>query len=253
MGNFGGKVALITGGTAGMGLVTAIAFAKQGATAVVCGRRAAEGAEAVRAIEQAGGEGVFIRCDVTKAAEVESMIKRIETTCGRLDFAFNNAGVPARYLPVEQQTEEEFDQVTAINLKGVWLCMKYEIPAVLRTGGGAIVNNSSVGGLIGLAGMAIYNATKHGVLGMTKSAALDYAKKGIRINAVCPGIIQTEMAASSMGGREAVQKLAATRHPIGRAGESAEVADAVLWLCSPQSSMLIGQSIALDGGRTITG
>lgn len=253
MGTFDGKVALVTGATSGMGLVTAIAFAEQGAKAVVCGRREAEGAEAVRRIEQAGGEGLFIRCDVTKASDVEAMIERIEATYGRLDIAFNNAGVGAKYLPVEQQTEEEFDRVTAINLKGVWLCMKYEIPAILRAGGGSIVNNSSVGGLIGLAGMAIYNATKHGVLGMTKSAAIDYAKKGIRINAVCPGIIQTETAASSMGGREAVQKLGATRHPIGRAGESEDVADAVLWLCSPQSSMLIGQSIALDGGRTITG
>jgi NAD(P)-dependent dehydrogenase (short-subunit alcohol dehydrogenase family) len=253
MGTFDGKVALVTGGTAGMGLVTAVAFAKQRAKVVVCGRREAEGVEALRLIKQAGGEGLFIRCDVTKASDVETMIDRIEATYGRLDIAFNNAGVGAKYLPIEQQTEEEFDRVTAINLKGVWLCMKHEIPAILRAGGGAIVNNSSVGGLIGLAGMGIYNATKHGVLGLTKSAAIDYAKKGIRINAVCPGIIQTEMAASSMGGREAVQKLGAARHPIGRAGESEEVADAVLWLCSPQSSMLIGQAIALDGGRTITG
>jgi NAD(P)-dependent dehydrogenase (short-subunit alcohol dehydrogenase family) len=250
---FKGKVALVTGGSAGIGQVTAIAFAKQGAKVAICGRREEQGAEALRRIKDAGSEALFVRCDVSKSADVQAMVRRVEETFGRLDFAFNNAGVGTQYVPIDQQTEEDFDQAMAINLKGVWLSMKYQAPAILRAGGGAIVNNASVGAHIGLSGLAIYNATKHGVIGLTKSAAMDYAKKGLRINSVSPGITLTDMTNSSMGGQENAQKVAALRHPMGRAGEPEEIANAVVWLCSSGSSFMTGHDLALDGGRTATG
>lgn len=253
MGEFSDKVVLVTGATAGIGKVTAIEFVQAGAKVVVTGRREKEGAETVRLIEQAGGEGLFIACDGTKAEDVRRVIDRIDEAYGRLDIAFNNAGIGARYVPLADQSEEEFDAVNAINVKGVWLSMKYEIPLMLRSGGGSIINNSSVGGLIGLAGMAIYNGSKHAVIGMTKSAAIDYCKQGIRVNAVCPGIIITEMAMEMMGGREGVNEAGGTRQPLGRAGESEEIASTVMWLASSASSFVTGQAIAVDGGRTATG
>lgn len=251
--DFAGKVVLVTGATAGIDKVTAVEFARAGAKVAVTGRREELGAQTVKEIEEAGGEGLFIACDGTATEEVQRVIDMIDETWGRLDVAFNNAGIGARYVPVAEQTEEEYDAVMAINVKGVWLSMKYEIPLMLRSGGGAIINNASVGGLIGLAGMGIYNARKHAVLGMTKSAAIDYCKQGIRINAVCPGIIITEMAMEMMGGRDGVNQAGATRQPMGRAGESEEIASTVMWLASDASSFVTGQSIAVDGGRTATG
>ena len=249
---FDGKIALVTGGTSGIGRSAATAFAKEGAKVIVSGRREEEGQATVRLIKEVGAEGLFIRCDVSKAGEVEAMIRQIEATYGRLDFAFNNAGVAPESAPLAEQKEEEFDRTIAINLKGVWLSMKYEIPAILRAGSGAIVNNASMGGLVAFPGIAPYNATKHGVLGLTKSAALDYAKTGLRINAVCPGLIATDMLADMMGGWDAMQKASAERQPIGRAGEPEEIASAVIWLCSPGASLMTGQHIVLDGGMTAT-
>ena len=246
------KISLVTGGTSGIGRAAAVAFAKEGAKVVVSGRREEEGQETVQIIREAGGEGLFVRCDVSKSAEVEAMIRQVEATYGRLDFAFNNAGVAPKNAPLAEQEEEEFDRTVAINLKGVWLSMKHEIPAILRAGGGAIVNNASMGGLIAFPGIAPYNATKHGVLGLTKSAALDYAKMGIRINAVCPGLIATDMLAGMMGGQEAMQKMSAEMQPIGRAGEPDEIASAVIWLCSPGASLMTGHHLVLDGGMTAT-
>lgn len=250
--NFNGKIALVTGGTSGIGRAAAVAFAREGAKVVVSGRREAEGNETVGLIRQAGAEGLFVRCDVSKPTEVEAMIRQVEETYGRLNFAFNNAGVAPKNAPLAEQEEDEFDQTVAINLKGVWLSMKYEIPAILRAGGGAIVNNASMGGLVAFPGIAPYNATKHGVLGLTKSAALDYAKQGLRINAVCPGLIATDMLAGMMGGKEAMQKGSAERQPIGRAGEPEEIASAVIWLCSPGASLMTGHHLVLDGGMTAT-
>ena len=253
MSEFAGKVVLVTGATAGIGKVTAVEFARAGAKVAVTGRREELGAETVRLIEQAGGEGLFVACDGTRDEDVRRVIERIDEAWGRLDVAFNNAGIGARYVPLADQSEEEFDAVMAINVKGVWLSMKHEIPLMLRSGGGSIINNSSVGGLIGLAGMGIYNSSKHAVIGMTKSAAIDYCKQGIRVNAVCPGIIITEMAMEMMGGRDGVNEAGGTRQPMGRAGESEEIASTVMWLASSASSFVTGQSIAVDGGRTATG
>ena len=252
MDTFQDKVILITGGTSGIGQAAAVAFAKQGAKVAISGRREQEGQKVVQLVQETGTDGLFVRCDVSNPADVEAMVRQVENTYGRLDFAFNNAGVAPKHAPLADQTEEEFDQTVAINLKGVWLCMKYEIPAILKAGGGAIVNNASMGGLVAFPGIAPYNATKHGVLGLTKSAALDYAKKGVRINAVCPGLIATDMLADMMGGWEAMQKASAEMQPIGRAGEPAEIASAVVWLCSPHASLVTGSHITLDGGMTAT-
>ena len=252
MSAFNGRVALVTGGTSGIGRAAAIAFAKQGAKVVVTGRREEEGSETVQLIQQAGAEGLFVRCDVSKSVDVEVMVRQVEDVYGRLDFAFNNAGVAPKAAPIADQAEEDFDRTVAINLKGVWLSMKYQIPAILKTGGGAIVNNASMGGLIAFPGLGPYHATKHGVLGLTKSAALDYAKTGLRINAVCPGLIMTDMLAAMMGGWDQMQQRSAQQQPIGRGGEPEEVANAVIWLCSPGSSLMTGHYLVLDGGMTAT-
>ncbi|MBD0313694.1 MAG: SDR family NAD(P)-dependent oxidoreductase, partial [Microcoleus sp. T3-bin5] len=193
MASLTGKVAIITGGSSGIGRATAIAFAREGAKVAIASRREEEGEETVRLLKEAGSDGFFVKTDVAKAADVSAMVEKTVQQYGRLDYAFNNAGIEEAPSPLVDQTEEMFDQIVNINIKGVWLSMKYQIPQMLKNGGGAIVNTSSVGGLIGVPGVPIYVASKHAVLGLTKSAALEYAKQGIRINAVSPGGIETEL------------------------------------------------------------
>lgn len=242
------KVALITGGTSGIGRDTAVLFAKEGAKVVFSGRRELEGNETLKLVRAEGGEGLFVKSDASKSADIESLVQKTVDTYSRLDVAFNNAGVEGKWVPLIDQTEENWDQVHNINLKGVWLSMKYEIRQMLKQGGGgAVVNMSSVAGLIGAAGAGVYVASKHGVLGLTKSAALEYAPHGIRVNAVCPAVIETPMAERAFAD-PAVSKRMASLHPLGRFGKPMEVAEAVLWLCSDKSSFTTGQCIGVDGG-----
>ncbi len=248
MSEFKGKVAVVTGGTSGIGRATAVLFAQHGAKVVVAGRREAEGKETLDLMRKAGGEGVFVKCDVARAADVQALFDKTVATYGRVDCAFNNAGIEGMLQPIAEQSEEEWDRVIDINLKGTWLCLKHEIQLMLKQGGGgAIVNNSSVAGWIGGNGFATYCASKHGVLGLTKSAALEVAAQGIRVNAICPAVIETAMAERAFGEPE-VAKMMLGLHPIGRFGKPAEMADAVLWLCSSASSFVTGQSLILDGG-----
>lgn len=243
-----GKVCLVTGGTSGIGRETALLFAKAGAKVVVAGRRKAEGQETVELIRAGGSDALFVKTDVSKASEVEGLVKTTVGTFGRLDVAFNNAGIEGVQIPIVRQSEEDWDRTIDINLKGVWLCLKYEIRQMLRQGvGGAIVNMSSVTGLIGSAGAAAYSASKHGVIGLTKSAALENAKGGIRVNAVCPAVIETPMAGRIFGAPQ-VHKFVLSCHPIGRFGRPMEVAEAVVWMCSDHASFMTGQSLVLDGG-----
>jgi NAD(P)-dependent dehydrogenase (short-subunit alcohol dehydrogenase family) len=243
-----GKVGLVTGGTSGIGRETAVLFAKAGAKVVVAGRREAEGQETVELIRAGGGDALFVKADVSKASEVEALVKKTVENFGRLDVAFNNAGIEGVWVPIVRQSEEDWDRTIDINLKGVWLCLKYEIRQMLRQGGGgAIVNMSSVTGLIGSASAAAYSASKHGVIGLTKSAALENAKGGIRVNAVCPAVIETPMAERIFGAPQ-VHKFVLSCHPIGRFGRPMEVAEAVVWMCSDSASFMTGQSMVLDGG-----
>jgi len=243
-----GKVGLVTGGTSGIGRETAVLFAKAGAKVVVAGRREVEGNETIEKVRAAGGDGLFVQSDVSKAAEVEALIQKAVEKFGRLDVAFNNAGVEGGWAPIVNQTEEDWDRTIAINLKGVWLCLKYEIRQMLKQGGsGAIVNMASIIGLTGSAGVAAYSASKHGVIGLTKTAALETAKNGIRINAVCPGFTETPMA-DRVFRAPAIRKYVQSCHPIGRFGKPAEIAEAVVWMCSDRASFMTGQSLVLDGG-----
>jgi len=245
---FEGKTALVAGGTSGIGRDTAILFAKAGAKVVVAGRREAEGNESVELVRAAGGEALFVKTDVSKASEVENLVKKTVEKFGRLDVAFNNAGIEGKWVPIVSQTEEDWDRTIDINLKGVWLCLKYEIRQLLKQGGGgAIVNMSSVTGLTGGAGAATYCASKHGVIGLTKSAALETARNRIRVNAVCPAVIETAMGERVFGAPDA-QKYAIGLHPLGRLGKPMEIAEAVLWMCSDRASFMTGEALILDGG-----
>ena len=250
MNDFQGKVAIVTGGTSGIGRAAAIAFARQGARVVVAGRRTAEGEETVRLLRAEGGEGLFVATDVAQAAQVKNLIGRTLERFGRLDFAFNNAGIEQQPTPFLDQNEEDYDRVMDINVKGVWLSMKYEIPAMLKSGGGSIVNTSSALGVIAFAGVEVYVASKHAVIGLTKSAALEYGKQGIRVNAVLPAVIETDMYERFTGEKPEMQAAMAALHPIGRIGTSEEVADAVIWLSSAKSSFVTGHSLLVDGGFT---
>jgi NAD(P)-dependent dehydrogenase (short-subunit alcohol dehydrogenase family) len=242
------KVALITGGTTGIGRDTAVLFAKNGAKVVISGRRETEGNEAIALVRAAGGDGLFVKSDVSKSSDVQSLIAKTVETFGRLDIAFNNAGIEGQWKPIIEQSEEDWDSVIDINLKGTWLCLKYEIQHMLTQGSsGAIVNMSSVAGLMGSAGAAIYVASKHGVIGLTRNAALECAAKGIRVNAVCPAVIETAMADRAFADPQ-VSKRVLAMHPLGRFGKPMEIAEAVLWLCSDKSSFMTGHYIVLDGG-----
>ncbi len=243
-----GKVGLVTGGTSGIGRETAVLFAKAGASVVVAGRRELEGEETIELVRAAGADGLFVKTDVSKASEVDTLIQKAVERFGRLDVAFNNAGVEGVLAPIVGQSEEDFDRTIDINLKGVWLCLKYEIRQMLRQGGsGAIVNMSSILGLVGALGAAAYSASKHGVIGLTKTAALENAKSGIRINAVCPGFTATPMA-DRIFRVPAVHKYVLSLHPIGRLGRPTEIAETVVWMCSDRASFMTGQSLVLDGG-----
>ena len=245
------KVALITGGTTGIGRDTAILFAKEGAKVVFSGRREVEGNETLNLVRAEGGDALFVKSDASKSADLESLVQKTVEKFGRLDVAFNNAGIEGRWAPLVDQTEEDWDQVHNINLKGVWLSMKYEIRQMLKQGGGGtVVNMSSVAGLIGAADAGVYIASKHGVLGLTKSAAMEYAAHGIRVNAVCPAVIETPMAERAFAD-PIVNKKMLSLHPLGRFGKPMEVAQAVLWLCSERSSFSTGQCVGVDGGLLI--
>jgi len=243
-----GKVGVVTGGTSGIGRDAAVLFAKAGAKVVVAGRREAEGKETIDLIRAAGGDGLFVKTDVSQAAEVHALVQKTVEKFGRLDVAFNNAGIEGSWIPVTEQSEEDWDRVIDINLKGTWLCLKYEIQQMLKQGsGGAIVNMASVSGLMGFAGAATYCASKHGVMGLTKAAALENARSGIRINVVCPAVIETPMAERAFAEPEA-NKYVLGLHPIGRFGKPREIAEAVVWMCSDHASFMTGQSLVLDGG-----
>jgi len=243
-----GKIALVTGGGSGIGRAASLALAKEGAKVAVSDIVAPGGEETVRLIRDAGGEAVFIKADVAKAAEVEALIKQVVETYGRLDCAFNNAGIEGVMTSTVDYSEENFDRTIAVNLKGVWLCMKHEISQMLTQGGGAIVNTASVAGLVGFQGLSAYVASKHGVNGLTKTAALEYAKNGIRVNAVCPGVIHTPMLDRLFESQPGVSETIAAMEPVGRLGKPEEIAAAVVWLCSDAASFVTGLPMAVDGG-----
>jgi NAD(P)-dependent dehydrogenase (short-subunit alcohol dehydrogenase family) len=251
MKEFEGKVALVTGGGSGIGRATAIAFAREGAQVIIGNRNVQRGEETVAMIHKAGGTATFTRTDVLVAAEIEALVNHAVTTYGGLDLAFNNAGIEGEVQStLVDQTEANYDAVMDINVKGVWLSMKYEIPRMLERGGGAIVNCSSVAGLIGFPGIGIYIASKHAVIGLTKTAALEFSAQGIRVNAVNPAVIDTAMVDRLAVGMNLKKEDLIALHPIGRIGRVEEVAEAVLWLCSNKASFVTGHSLIVDGGFT---
>jgi NAD(P)-dependent dehydrogenase (short-subunit alcohol dehydrogenase family) len=243
-----GKVALVTGGASGIGRATALTFAREGAKLIIADMHEEGGQQTVHMITENGGNVTFVQVDVTQATAVEAMISKAVETYGRLDCAHNNAGVgtPSR-VPTADYTEEQWDYVLSINLKGVWLCMKYEIPQMLKHGGGAIVNTASVAGLVGFPTSSAYVASKHGVVGLTKTAALEYARHGIRVNCVCPGYIETPMTERSRNDPERLAHMIASE-PIGRLGTPEEIAETVVWLCSDTASFVTGHTMTVDGG-----
>jgi NAD(P)-dependent dehydrogenase (short-subunit alcohol dehydrogenase family) len=248
--DFHDQVALVTGAAAGMGLDTARAFAAAGATVVLADIDQEALDRATDELTAAGHRALGVACDVADEHQVAALIDRTVGEFGRLDMAFNNAGI---MLPLSDAADEpagNFDRVTAINLRGVWACMKHELRQMREQGSGAIVNCSSLGGLVGNPGRASYHATKHGVLGLTKSAALEYAPRGIRINAVCPGTIETPMVARMIADGELSVDDAVAGQPIGRLGRGDEIAASVLWLCSPGASLIVGVALPVDGGYT---
>jgi len=248
---FENQVALVTGAGSGMGLVTAQAFAAEGAAVVLADVNEDSVRAAASQLVNGGHRALGIACNVADEAQVKGLVEQAVSAFGRLDAAFNNAGIQSPAVETADARGEEFDRVNGINLRGVWNCMKYELIHMRRQGSGAIVNNSSIGGLIGLPGRAIYHASKHGVLGLTKSAALEYASRGIRINAICPGTIETPMVKKMLAEEPDAMKEILREQPIGRLGRPEEIASAVLWLCSPGASFVIGHALAVDGGFTI--
>jgi NAD(P)-dependent dehydrogenase (short-subunit alcohol dehydrogenase family) len=248
---FAGKVAIVTGAAGGIGRASAIAFATKGAHVVVVDVNAERGHETVSLIAERGGSGQFVRADVARADDVRGMIDTTVREHGRLDFAHNNAGVAGANLPVGELPEDEWDRVMSVMLRGVFLCMKYEIQAMLANGGGAIVNTASGAGLVGYPNQSAYVASKHGVLGLTKSAALEYGVRGIRINAVCPGTVWSPMVDSAVKASPRLQQQLEAMHPIGRLGTAEEIAAAVVWLCSSEASFVLGHALSVDGGYVV--
>lgn len=248
MARFTGKVVLITGGTSGIGKAAALAFAREGAKVVVSGRREPEGAAVVAEVKAAGGEAQFVRADVTKEADVKDLVAQVVAKYGRLDVAFNNAGVEST-MPIAEATEAEYRKIFDANVWGVLAAMKYELPELVKAGGGAVVNTSSIAGHVGMAGAGVYIAAKHAVEGLTKTAALEYAKLGVRVNAVAPAAIVTDMIDRFVGGENTDQgRGLAAMHPVGRMGRPEEVAAAVLYLASADASFTTGVSLPVDGG-----
>jgi len=245
---FEGKVAVVTGSASGIGRASALAFASNGAKTVVADVSIEGGEETVRMIKATGGDAFFVRADVSKAAAVEMLIHKVVETYGRLDYAHNNAGIVGTVAPTADSTEEDWDRTIAVNLKGVWLCMKYEIPQMLKHGAGTIVNTASVAGLVGTMGAPAYCASKGGVVQLTRAAALEYAKAGIRVNAVCPGVIRTPMVEGLIGGQAEAEAGFIAAEPIGRLGKPEEIAEAVVWLCSDAASFVTGVPMPVDGG-----
>lgn len=245
---FEGKVALVTGASSGIGRASALAFAREGAKVIVADVLVEGGEETVRMIKEAGGEALFVKTDVSKASEVENLIHKAVETYGRLDCASNNAGIEGKSAPTADCTEENWDRTININLKGAWFCMKYEIPQMLKQGGGAIVNTASVAGLVGFQGLPAYSASKGGIIQLTRVAALEYAKAGIRVNAVCPGVIRTSMVERLQGGQAEAEAGFIAMEPVGRMGKPEEIAEAIVWLCSDAASFVTGHPMVVDGG-----
>jgi NAD(P)-dependent dehydrogenase (short-subunit alcohol dehydrogenase family) len=250
-GSCAGKVAFVTGAANGIGRAAALAFAREGAGVVVADVSERGNRETARLVEEAGGRALAVRCDVSRAEDVKAALDRTIEVFGRLDYAFNNAGVEQPVTAAADLTEEQWDRIVGIDLRGVFLCMKHEIPLMLEQGGGAIVNTSSGAGVKGFAGQAAYCAAKFGVVGLTKAAALDYAKAGVRINAVCPGIVETPMMDRFSGGTPEGRARVVAQEPVGRMGRPEEIAAAVLWLCSDAAAFVVGHAMVVDGGQTV--
>ncbi len=244
-----GKVALVTGGGSGIGRATSKAFARRGCKVVVSDMNGPSGLETVKGILESGGEALFIPANVTLAGQVQALVRRTASRFGRLDCAVNNAGVniPAR-LPTHLIPEDDWDRVVDVNLRGVWLSMKYEIPVMLEQGSGAIVNISSIYGIVGAPNTAAYTVSKHGVAGLTRVAALDYAKDGIRVNAVGPGFTDTSMVQRVVAANPGIDSVMIAKTPAGRMGNPAEIAEAIVWLCSDEASFVTGAVLPVDGG-----
>ncbi|MGH2607784.1 MAG: SDR family oxidoreductase [Tepidiformaceae bacterium] len=250
--SFAGKVAFVTGGANGIGRAAALAFAREGASIVVADVSEPSNQETARLIEEQGGKAVAVRCDVTRTEDVKAALAKTVEAFGRLDFAFNNAGIESKKpAPTADYDEDEWNRIIDVDLRGVFLCMKEEIPLILKQGGGAIVNTSSGAGVIGIKGSPAYTAAKHGVIGLTRATALDYAAQNLRVNAICPGYIDTPMMGRFTGGTVEGRAKVIAEEPIGRMGTAEEIAAAVVWLCSPGAGFVVGHAMVIDGGQTV--